>query len=757
MSNSASSFDTLEGATDPSFKESLKPFWTLDLKDDKKLLRWLNGQTDRLLHKNEPRFLTMRKNIAAYRGQHFNNQSRRMGDLEDTTRVRRTKNPRVVVNHMLDMVEQHVSRTTKFRPNIVLEPATLDHSDSLTARVGEDLLKSHWDKNDIDEIYIKRHRIKRICGQDHMLILWNPYLGPLDPDWIEEAFEKNGIKGDPRKMPKSEVTRLLRTEVKERPRIPLKDDSGSHIHDSMNQPLYIERPVRMGDVDYCHIKPWNVLEHDTENLKDQEWFFYREVRHVDDLKAEHTDKADEIVPNTDERSYHSDALREAKLGDVADVWHFYHKGTDKLDQGRYLKFTRDVILVNKINEYQGPDGTIIPVDKLTDIDNPDSNQGDALVRHGRPMQTMYNQNVSMIARNQFLMAHPKWFVPANSVKNASLANQSTIVQYQGTQPPILSQPNPTGSEMFKSKEDNKGDLQQIMGVFGVSRGEPPAGVKAGVALQFLDEQENERENSQIAKHNTSLRNVARQALALMADRYQDTEGRLELMLGRTKAADIEGFKFANLANVYDVRIQTASALPRQKAARMQSILDLSERYPEQMSGERVMDMLELGENEKFISVATTATRTAKAENEQLDNSKKMPDPEKYEDQLAHYTVHMDKLNNASFKAKASSGVKDKLMDHLMAHEMFMWEVAVLDGEFMQRIRQQFPTFPAFFEPVAQTPAPGGDAGLGGIAAQGGAPVPLPGPQGFPPGAGQELPLDLTAAPVGVPTPLGPGG
>src|SRR5690606_15887384 len=147
--------------------------------------------------------------------------------------------------------------------------------------------------------------------------------------------------------------------------------------------------------------------------------------------------------------------------------------------------------------------------------------------------------------------------------------------------------------------------------------QPPPGIKAGIALQFLDEQENERENLAIAKHNRSIRSIAMQTLSLMSAKYGDDEGRLEDILGRSRAAEIESFKFADLTSVESVALQTQSALPLMKSARVQTLLDLSERYPTDLDGRQVLDMIGLGQSEKFVNLVTVNVRAAERENELL--------------------------------------------------------------------------------------------------------------------------------------------
>ena len=83
---------------------------------------------------------------------------------------------------------------------------------------------------------------------------------------------------------------------------------------------------------------------------------------------------------------------------------------------------------------------------------------------------------------------------------------------------MLGQANPTPPELFKFRGELKEEFQQISGVFGVSRGEPPPGIKAGVALQFLNEQEQERFNEHILKWNDFIRRIAIKTISVRTPR-----------------------------------------------------------------------------------------------------------------------------------------------------------------------------------------------------------------------------------------------
>jgi len=735
-----SSFDKLYEMNESEDGAGDRPLWTIDLEDDDEVLRWCNATLDKLKKQSRYRIHNMKRNLATFRGLQFRSQNTKVSEGNDAREeTRKSKNPKIVINHILDMIEAHVSKVTKFKPAVASVPGSDDAVACNTARIADDLIDKFWIKNNFDKLMQKHTRTKRICGESIVWILWNPDIGPYHPDWVAEVFKANGIEGDPRKLSQGEINAKLR-KVKDWPKIDLKDEKGNPVLDSKGEAIVIDSPVRIGDIEYKPTVPWRVFFERREHESDIEFGIYTEDVHVDELRAMHPDKADKLEDIKLAEDFDAGSLAIEKKSGKVEVAHLYFRTTARLDRGRYIKFTRNAVLTNRDNQYEGPYGRIIPCDRLTDIDPPGTIDSDSLTTHGIPAQHLYNITTSMNARNRFQFAHPKWFMPQGAVKVESLGNTTSVVQYKGPAAPVLSQPMmPPADNMQQTAKD---DLQQIMGVFPGSRGQPPPGITAGIALQFLDEQENERENLAIAKHNASVKNISKQSLSLMGMKYSEDEGRLELLLGRSRAAEIESFEFANLSSIEDVDLQTSSALPTQKAARTQSLIDLSDKYPEQMDADRVLDMIGLGQADKFVSLATVNVRSAELENEKLLRTGKMPEPEETQDHLTHYYYHLSLANDPSMRKYMTKGMEDEFKEHMMTTEMLMSEIAKKNPAYAALIMQKFPNFPSYLTPE-ELPMPMTE--MAGVGDQGAPPPEMTAPPAM---AEPNQPIDMqeTAVP-----------
>jgi hypothetical protein len=700
-----------------------KPFWTLNLDDEKELLKWLNQNYDILTMHAQSRILRWRKNIAAYRGMQMMAQDIRTREVLTRSNVPPSKNPTPINNVLFDVIEQHVSRVTKFRPNITAVPANNEHRDKMVAKIVDDIIQAIWYREDIDSIAQDLTRMARLMGESYLGIFWDEYAGKETP-----ASKKAG------------------EERKKGKQIPLVDDKGKQIMAMDGEPIFIDKPVKTGDVCYKTIMAWDIFLQRKATYKELEWAFYREIRDIEDIRGDHPEKAGEIKANKKGQFFDVDLLTERQMMNQTEEIHFWHRSTSKLNSGRHIVATRDTILVNEEHPYDHKD---FPWIRRVDVPAPGQLNGHSTTEVVRPLQSLLNNLVGMIVRNQSMISHPKWMVPRGTVKTESLGNDITVVQYQGPTPPQVAQANPTPKEVFDFTQYVEEKIGTLGGVHSVSRGDPPPGIKAGVALQFLDEQENERSNTSISQHNTMIRQIALMTASVTGQYYDDTDDRMKDLLGPEKAANADFFKAADLSNIFDIRVETASALPRQKAARVQSVLDLKQEFPNRITDDQALDMIDFGTPDKFYDIATRALRAAEGENEAILQEKNVDAPEIWESQIIHYRTHVMVLNDRSYK-DAPKKVFKNLKDHISGHEFLIMKTAERNPQILQQVLAEFPQFPMFFKDASFMPPPPPEAGAPQPGAQGQEVLQQDQQQGPQIPLGNEVNVQANQVPVGAP-------
>ena len=644
-------------------KINVKPFHSVKDKDEKKVLAWLAKVIETLEKQGIARQAKYKKNLEAYRGS--SNVPKR-SDIRRSDRQSINRVNKFVINHLYDMTETRVSQMTRIKPAVDVLPTNDEFEDKNAAKAVKYLINHLWYINDMDAILQKMQRQTRIFGESYCFIEWDSSKGDLHPLYVKARDSKIDLD--------------------------LLDEEGNSIGK-----IDKDRPVYIGDIKYDIEVPWRVYLQRQKKFEDVEYCFRVKVKSTEDLKKEYPDKAEKLKSDTNVKAFSESDLTEHLLEEDTVIYEFFHKKTKHCPQGYFAKFTKDIIL--EASELPYSHGKL-PLERLTDLDIPEQLNGVSAYEMVRPIQSMHDNLSTLLAKNIYLMGHAKWVMPRGACKIESLGNDNTIVQYQGATPPQMLQTSPNPPEAYAFRNSLRDEMGQIYGVQGVSRGTPPAGITAGVALQFLNEQEQERATSDVAKHNALIQNIARKTIAVAGDYYQPDDGRMLRIVGKDNKYSIRHFDSANLSKDYDVRMQVGSALPESKAGKIQRIVEIMQMKPDLLSNERWVDLLELGNSDKMNTLITAAVKAAESENEDMMAGKPVADPQDYEDHIVHWKTHTKAIQNRSFKEECPPEYREKVLDHIALHEFVMIEKARANPAFEAKLAELplFPIFPNGFVP-----------------------------------------------------------
>lgn len=621
-----------------------KPFFAiLEKGDEKRTFEWLNSTFEQLLDDNKERINQAKENLARYRGK----DTVRYKDHWDREERRISKLKKLIVNHLHDLTETKVSQMTRFKPAVEALPTNDEWDDKSSAKVVSLLIKHLFYINNIDAKVITMQRHARIFGESFLFIDWDNSKGDLDPVYVEA---KNlGIP-----------------EVKKQ--------SGEIINTQ-------EQEVRTGDITYEVEVPWRVFLQKADCLDKSEYCFRVSVESVEKLKRDYPDLAKKIKKQDDIYVLDTDSMEDELLEDHCIVISFWHKPTKYLPQGYHCKFTKHTMLSQ--SKFPFSHGKL-PFVRLTDLDIPDRLHGVSKYEMLVPIQQMYDNLTTLIAKNIWLMAHAKWVMPKGACKIEQLGNDHTIIQFQGPVAPQMIQTAPNPPEVYNFREMLKQEMQIIMGSHGISRGNVPKGITAASALQFLNELENERSTTDIAKHGFLIREIALMSISIAGDFYEPDDGRMIRIVGKNNQYLIRSFDSAHLSKPYDIRIDLTTGLPEMKSAKMERILEAMQRNPTMFSPERWEELLELGAEEKRISLATEAIKAAEAENEDMLSGMQVNDPDRFEDHILHWETHTAFMQTRSFK-DSPIDVRASFEEHVMLTEKAMLEKAALSPTFQARL------------------------------------------------------------------------
>jgi hypothetical protein len=481
---------------------SQDPFFTLKNKPKAALLQWLENEVVLREGFHSEFFKCCQWNLAAYSNNYHKKPGKQSESLERGQHLNR-RSSKYTVNHIYEMTENLISRMTRTKPAIEVIPANDEFQDKNSAKAVKLLMKHLWYINDIDFLLQKIHRHRLIFGNAFVEVNWNQEKGDLHPDYIKlrDANKLNEIG-------------LANSDA----------------------------PIKVGDVEYKLQLPWHILLEQSDCFESSKSLIIKDLVHIEELKIDYPEKASEIKLNKADTRFDMQNMKDEGIGRHVWVYTFYHKADKHFPKGRKVKFINGVLLEEgDLNLSHGE----FPVLRLTDIDVPGQLHGLSRYQQVLLLQNAHNNLSQSIMKNEFLMSAPKWMMPRGACKIEQLGNGRTVVQYQGNVPPQLVQMNPTSSTTFGFRDKIATELGQIFGIHPVSRGEPPKGITAAVALQFLNEQETERAISDIAKHNNLIVDIAKHTISVAGDFYKVDDGRMLRVLGKENKHLIKFFDAAN--------------------------------------------------------------------------------------------------------------------------------------------------------------------------------------------------------------------
>ncbi len=711
-------FDDLELS-----EKELTPFWAIkDTQDEKIVEEWFNNAVDACQDYYRDYFQIQMDNLLLFKGVQWLTADRQANRMLDRQNFSTLRNPRVVINHLADFVTQWVSRLTRYRPAVAVFPANSEQADAENARIAKSVLDYAWYKGQIDEVLQEFVRHLKIFGESHLWITWNPNAGDVHPDWIQ--------------------ARQLALPV------PILDSQGQPVKNNKGEPMYMDRTQRVGEIDYLIDSPWHTFDQPCKNRRDIDWSIRWKFVDVEYLKAKYPDKADKINPDVDLNSlYTSYRLDAPRLRNQCVVYEMFHRSHEFLEKGRYIKRIKNCVLENTDLPYEHGQ---IPRIYLADIEVPDQIRGMSFFQQLYPIQHQINAVASLIYKSLVLYAHPKYTIQDSSCDVQQLLNESTIVSYSGGVPPTLLTQTPIAQELFQYLGKLEETAEKLSGVFTMSRGQAPSGVRAAKALRVLEEQEDKRAYITATKfNNVAIVENAKMTLSTAGTFYDDSDGRLARIVGKDNEYKIISFKSANLSKPYDIRIANSTALSQSPAARIDEITELMNiRFDPlaPISREQFIDLLDLNAADQFKDIVTRAVRCAQSENDDFQSGKPVSAPTETEDLITHWKIHVQPMQSREYKELWQPQLRATFEQHLYITEYLMWEKAygIQDSMgmpirmpnpiFQQKLTMECPDFPM----LLKTPTP--PMGMGMPVT--GAPPGGPSPEAS--GTLQESPMDAGA-------------
>lgn len=641
MSDMYVSFDDLESLDSTDIN---KPFFAIDYNNVDTVLTWLKQQLLYLKNDNETRLEKVKNNYLRYKGyQYFNTVYYPRDVLESQRRY----TPQMVLPLISDAVDEKTARIMESKPNITVLPVHDETMDKVDAKVAKQFLDHVTHAQKLDTKFMQALKNSYIAGESFLWVKWNPDAGDI--------------------LPEAQMMGEFQT---------------------------------LGDVEVVKKTAHHVFYEKAETWEKVNYCFIIEYDYVEALKRDYPEQAQNIHEDVDARMFNYDKMEQVSMKGMCRKIHFYHKKTKHLPQGFEACFVMGALLKHGPLSYNHGQ---LPIERMVDIQNDEELPGQSFIDKTKSIASNINNALNAVVKAFMLTGYPKWFVEAGSVDIQNLNNDISIVKVKaGAREPKLAQANPVSESQFKYIETLKRYYYEFAKSNSVVRGDPPPGVTASVALQYLSESESRRLNTDVQQFNAFVRGTYELILKTVSQFYKPDEQRTMLLIGKDNRWEVRPLDPKTLAKNYSVLIQNTSGLSDSKAARTQQLIDLSAAFPQMLPQEQVLEMTGLAQADKFQDIGSRAARAAEDENEQMSDGGELVEPKEWEEHATHWRIHVQEMQAKGFKDKASEEIQNNFVKHIMAHEMLMMDKASINPLYQEQLAKLI-GFPLFMEAPLAAP------------------------------------------------------
>jgi len=567
---------------------------------------------------------------------------------------------RVPINLAQPAVRTELAKLMKNRPIMDVLARSSDQSDLNSAKVGDKLLNNYAER----EFHMSRVRRRALtwvltCGLGGILVDWDETkLGQIDvlvDDGGNPIFDPRAIEQYKQQL----------------------DQQG-------RKPNYQQIPN--GEIIVKEVSPFEILFDFSVNFIDDAWWcIYSTVFDVEEVYRRWG-----VVVNPDTNALPGIieqrlmgrfdltgklATRPTHVQRLAIIHQMWIKpGHPKFPDGLCLVFNKDTILKKTANEYTHGR---LPIYLMGHVPFPISQWPMSILTGLKGPVLELSKTESQMLENRNLMANPPWLIPKQLRVTKEIQNKPGMrIEYNFM--PNVPKPEPVQMpEMPKYVSDLiqilKDHILEISGQGETSQGKVPPGARSGVAIAYLQEEDDTRIGVTVQEFEEMCENVAYAMLCLMADKY--TTPRTVAIYKNHSDIEIIDFQGSMLAGAASVVVQAGSALPRSKAAKQQYILDLWDRKIEQ-DPRKVRQMLELSEGDP--DEWEVDLDQAERENHILQAGTD-PGVKEWYNHPAHHYVHRNFMKSADF-SELGQDIQQLFEQHDQEHTYYEEQQALQQSQ-----------------------------------------------------------------------------
>jgi hypothetical protein len=429
------------------------------------------------------------------------------------------------------------------------------------------------------------------------------------------------------------------------------------------------KPVMEGDLEFATFHSFDVIRStERKNEADHNWLMIRQWKNKHDLAAKYPELSERIVNlckqdrMLDYQNSFGMRYETQKEDEEAIVYTFFHKKSEALPEGRLVMFCdSDIILHDGPLPYRR-----IPVFRISSGEMEGSVNGNSNAFNLIPMQEALDKLMSAVITNQAAFAVQNIAVPkGNGINVISITGGMNIVEYDSKLgPPIPLQLCATPPEVFQMIAEIKSDMETLIGVNSVARGNPEANLKSGAALALVQSLAIQFAQGLQQSYAQLLEDVGSSIIEILQD-YANTP-RVALIAGKSNRPYLKSFSSPDLNRINRVVVDMGNPIMRTISGRVNVAEQLLQNGLVQ-NAQQYIEVLSTGRIEPIYESQHSENMLIKSENEKLGEGG-LAQVLQIDNHQLHIAEHKCVLNSP--EARENPKIVASVLQHIMQHMQF---------------------------------------------------------------------------------------
>lgn len=526
----------------------------------------------------------------------------------------------ICVNDFRNLIQHRLSMTTNQRPHFEPKAANTDFKSQAQVILARGLLEYYNRIKKMERFTAKATENAIVYGEGFIFSGWNPTKG--------EEFTKNPETG---------------------------------------------QPVFEGDLEFEVFTTFDVIRPvENKNNESPDWVMIRRFANKYDLAAKYEELEDKIVDlNIEERgetgaTIHTDFVHrwnENKENTLIPVYTFFHRRSEALPEGRIVEFSdSDIIYHDGPLPYRN-----IPLYRIAPSEHEGRIFGYTNSFDMMPIQEALDKLYSTVLSNQAAFGVQNIAIPKGSgIGVSQVAGGLNIIEFDAKlgppQPLNLTQ---TPAEIFNFITQLKQDMETIVGVNSVARGNPEQNLKSGSALALVQSMAIQFAQTLQQSYIQLLEDLGTGLIEILQD--YATVPRVALIAGKANRSYLKEFKAEDIAEISRVVVDVGNPLNRTLAGRVNLAEQLLQNQMIQ-TPQQFIEVLSSGRIEPVIESEQAELMLIRAENEDLQEGKPVQALRTDNHQL-HIAEHLTVLSSP--EARRDPPLVQSILAHVEQHEFFL--------------------------------------------------------------------------------------